>query len=148
MRVNDTPARPDIKVYENFTVSWDMNAGWAFHSEAVLDDAEEEEEEREAQETQEREMQTTSGPAEVSAKKEPKAAGREVQVLANGRLVSLSGKANYVFVDIFDFIDFDLKDSRGRTIVTLLNGRNADYMEGISDGDSIEIYWEESEKKS
>lgn len=151
LRVNDTPARPDTRVYENFTVSWDMNAGWAFHSETISDDTEEEEEKEEAgeaEEAPEREVPTASRPAEVSAKKEPKAAGREVQVLANGRLVSLSGKANYVFVDIFDFIDFDLKDSRGRTIVTLLNGRNADYMEGISDGDSIEIYWEESEKKS
>ena len=44
--------------------------------------------------------------------------------------------------DSIEFIDFDLKNSGGRGIVTKLNGRNAEYMEPLKDGDVIEIYWE------
>ncbi len=131
LKVNDTPARPDTRVYENFTVSWDMSeTGYQSTPDSVED--------------------VTAKPraAAQHTQNKQQTAGREVQVLANGRTVTLSGKTSYVFVDIFDFIDFDLKDSRGRTIVTLLNGRSADYMEGLGDGDSIEIYWEESGKKS
>lgn len=44
-------------------------------------------------------------------------------------------------MDVFSFIDFDLKTPGGRAIVTKLNGRNAEYMEPIGEGDVIEIYW-------
>ncbi len=72
----------------------------------------------------------------------------ELTVTANGQPVTLKGKAGYVFVDIFDFIRFDLNDSRGRNIVTLLNGRRAGYMEPLGEGDVIEIYWEDRKERS
>lgn len=167
LRVNDTPARPDTRVYENFTVSWDMSGEWSFHS---TDYGEDEEEAAQASADSDAGNTDNAGNADGAGNTEsagnaetqrasggfaarqvqdkPQPVSRELQVMANGRLVALNGKEKYVFVDIFDFIDFDLKDSRGRTIVTLLNGRNADYMEGLADGDNIEIYWEESGKKS
>ncbi len=46
-------------------------------------------------------------------------------------------------MDVFDHINFDLKQSAGRAIVTTLNGRPAEYMEALNDGDIIEIYWKE-----
>ena len=66
-----------------------------------------------------------------------------ISVFVNRRPVTLSGKSSYVFVDVFFFIDFDLKASAGRSIVTNLNGRRAEYMEPLKNGDVIEIYWEE-----
>ena len=72
---------------------------------------------------------------------------RDLRVMVNGELVTLTGKAAYVFVDVFDVIHFDLKDSRGRAIVTKVNGHNAEYMEELKEGDSVEIYWEESGAK-
>ena len=66
----------------------------------------------------------------------------KITVIVNKLPVVLSGKSSYVFVDVFSFIDFDLKNSGGRGIVTKLNGRNAEYMEPLKDGDVIEIYWE------
>ena len=53
-----------------------------------------------------------------------------------------------MFVDVFDHIDFDLNNSQGRAIVTKVNGHNADYMETLTDGDNVEIYWEESRARS
>ena len=67
-----------------------------------------------------------------------------ITVFVNHQTVTLNGKTEYVFVDVFDYINFDLHDSRGRSIVTKLNGRNATaYMEEIHDGDTVEVYWEE-----
>ena len=67
--------------------------------------------------------------------------GNAVHVTVNGQQIALSGKKEYVFVDVFDHIDFDLSKPRGSGIVTKLNGRDAQYMETIDDGAVIEIYW-------
>ncbi len=69
--------------------------------------------------------------------------GEEITVVVNKLPVTLKGKSSYIFVDIFSFIDFDLNDSRGRAIVTQLNGRRAEYMEPLAEGDNVDIYWEE-----
>ncbi len=64
---------------------------------------------------------------------------------ANGRQILMQGKQGYVYVDIFDYIDFDIKQRpQGKSIVTLLNGRNAEYMEPLHSGDVINIYWEDT----
>lgn len=64
-------------------------------------------------------------------------------VIVNHTPITMQGKASYVFVDVFDYIDFDLGSaaSAGRSIVTNLNGRPAQYMETLTEGDVIEIYW-------
>ncbi len=67
--------------------------------------------------------------------------GDSLVVKVNGQPVVLTGKLKYVFVDVFEFIEFDLNDSGGRGIVTLLNGRQAEYMAELAAGDVIEIYW-------
>ena len=64
-----------------------------------------------------------------------------IEVMINGKLVKLTGKKEYIFVDVFDFIDFNLNDANGRAIVTELNGKTAEYMETIKDRDVIDIYW-------
>ena len=68
---------------------------------------------------------------------------QEMVVMVNKKPVVLKGKPNYIFVDIFDFIDFDLSSPKGQGITTTLNGRNAEYMEALAAGDVIEIYWRE-----
>ncbi|MCM1267563.1 MAG: rod shape-determining protein [Bacteroidales bacterium] len=62
-------------------------------------------------------------------------------VTVNGEQIKLEGKKAYVFVDVFEYIDFDLSKPEGSGIVTNLNGRPAQYMENIKSGDTIEIYW-------
>ncbi len=65
----------------------------------------------------------------------------DLHVLVNNEAVTLHGKADYIFVDIFDAIDFDLSKPNGRSIVTMLNGSTPDYMQPIKEGDKIEVYW-------
>ena len=64
-----------------------------------------------------------------------------VTLMVNGEPVTLRGKVSYVFVDVFDYIDFDLREPAGSRIMTQLNGRSAEYMEEIKDGDVIDIFW-------
>lgn len=66
-----------------------------------------------------------------------------IEVWVNGSTVKLTGKTNFIFVDIFDFIDFDLTASKGRLIVIKVNGEYAEYTRPLNNGDVIEIYWEE-----
>lgn len=126
--VNDTPAKPDTKIYENFTLNWQESG------EAVSGSAGE----------------TAAGKEETTSRNESQEAWEAdsaapdstVTVAVNGRPVIMTGKVNYVFVDVFSFIDFDLSAPAGRAIVTRLNGRNAEYMEPLKTGDVLEIYWE------
>ncbi|MDE7131090.1 MAG: hypothetical protein K2O65_04730 [Lachnospiraceae bacterium] len=64
-----------------------------------------------------------------------------VHVTVNGSQISMSGKKEYVFVDVFQYIEFDLSKPQGSGIVTRLNGRDAQYLETIHSGDVIDIYW-------
>ena len=65
----------------------------------------------------------------------------DIFVACNGAPIQMTGKGQYVFVDIFDYINFDRSKARG-LLVTKINGRSAMYMEEIHDGDVIEIYWD------
>ena len=70
--VNDTPAKPDTKVYENFTLNWDVNAVVSY------EDLEEETEE-DARKRREAKEAAAAREAEEEAKRlaESLAAGRD-----------------------------------------------------------------------
>lgn len=64
-----------------------------------------------------------------------------ITVIANGKPVTLSGKNEYVFVDVIDHIEFDLTKPQGKNLVTLHNGSRAEYMSVLNNGDVLEIHW-------
>ena len=64
----------------------------------------------------------------------------DIFVSVNSSPIKLTGKSSYVFVDIFDHIDFDRSRVKGN-LVTKLNGKAAQYMEELHDGDIIEVFW-------
>lgn len=140
--VNNKLADMDTPVYENFSVIWTLGQ---IEFEPVRDYGEDAEKElEEMPEAAEDEAETASGRVqEVQQEESPKAAVHKITVLVNKAPVTLEGKTEYIFVDVFDRIDFDLSRPRGKGIVTSLNGRQAQYMEPIHDGDIIEIYWQE-----
>ncbi len=67
----------------------------------------------------------------------------DMRVTVNGQPITLKGKTAYVFVDVFDYIDFDLSKPKGKSVAAILNGREAQYMETLSPGDRLEVYWRE-----
>lgn len=65
----------------------------------------------------------------------------DYEFTVNGKYITVRGmKKPMVFVDIFDYIDFDLSVAKGIINLTL-NGRRASYTETLKTGDNIEILW-------
>ncbi|NBG89173.1 cell division protein FtsA [Isachenkonia alkalipeptolytica] len=52
----------------------------------------------------------------------------------------LTNKWPVIFTDIFDHIDFDRKEAKGKLVMTL-NGRRAGFLDELQEGDHVEIYW-------
>lgn len=82
--------------------------------------------------------------ASAAVEERNEAAGNTVNVVVNGRPVRLTGKKSYIFVDIFEFYEFDLKASNGRAVITKRNGGNAKFSEELCEGDQIELGWQEN----
>ncbi|GKX66875.1 cell division protein FtsA [Inconstantimicrobium mannanitabidum] len=64
-----------------------------------------------------------------------------LKVIVNGKECILKNKKQYIFVDIFNFIDFDLQASKGM-INLQLNGEKASYTDVLKENDIIKIFWE------
>ncbi len=80
--------------------------------------------------------------AAAKEKEEPPVdSGKKIIVIVNQKPVVMRGKQNYMFVDIFDYIDFDTSRMQGSGIATLVNGKDAQYTQELYNGDKIEVYW-------
>jgi sulfur carrier protein ThiS len=65
-------------------------------------------------------------------------------VTINGKNTMLKGnKPQYIFIDVFNHIDFDLSSGKGNAVFKL-NGEKAAFTDAIKSGDIIEICWEPS----
>ncbi len=82
--------------------------------------------------------------ADAAAQKEEQPQEQPFQVVVNGETIEMKNKKEYIFVDIFDYILFDLSQSRGRMLVTQVNGEEAQYTQVLRPGDKIDIYWKDN----
>ncbi len=148
--VNDTAAKAETRVYENFTVSWNDEVMAEFDEEYRAEEESDfyqmqEQSTVEAEKVQENSDKQPEqvGVSHTEQSSEATTAPVQIVVFVNKKTVVLSGKHQYIYVDIFDYIDFNVSAtaSKGRTIVTLLNGSPAQYMEPLKEGDRIEVYW-------
>lgn len=64
----------------------------------------------------------------------------DMKVIANGEQIVLRGKESYIFVDVFDKINFDLTQIKG-SLMLELNEKEASYYDKLNEGDVIKIYW-------
>lgn len=74
-------------------------------------------------------------------KKEFDSDRKRIIIWVNDIQIEMSDKKDYIFVDIFNYIDIDTKNKKGR-IVLKINGSPANYADIIDDGDRIELRWE------
>lgn len=65
----------------------------------------------------------------------------EMWVMVNQEPVLLKGKKDYIFVDVFEYYDFDLTTPKGK-VKLKLNGKEAAYTDSLHHQDQLEIYWE------
>ena len=146
--VNNREADFDTLVYENFSIEWtpgnESFAGGYEEADASGSGAGTEAPDAGTAETDDTEY--PAGNTASEAKEQPleeEVHTTACNVTVNGEPVTLFGKERYIFVDIFERITFDLNAGGGRAIITLLNGREAQYTETLHEGDKIELYWEE-----
>ncbi|HEY5561236.1 MAG TPA: cell division protein FtsA [Clostridiaceae bacterium] len=78
---------------------------------------------------------------EASVKAQESVNSSNININVNGEIINLLGKDKYVFVDIFNYIKFDLTSTKGRLVLKLNEG-NANYYDHLKQGDIIKIYWE------
>ena len=150
--VNNEPAGDDTKVYENFNLKWGLKKQRASKKEDPEEEAQEPEKGSfdalpEDDGSYERSKQTKKEVKEEKEEKKPAASrkrtiSRSISVTVNGKSIQMSGKNEYVFVDVFDYIDFDLQNVKGTRLITDLKGHKAEYMEPIDTGAEIVIRWE------
>ncbi len=143
--VNNRAASFDTLIYENFSVDWTVDAYGAGKDVVASPIVEEEESKQEAiQESSvgESSVEETVQSAEeheaeeVVVEKEP-----GIDLVINGETKRLTGKKDYIFVDIFNVIDFDINASAGRPIITKINGMECGYSAPLHDGDRVDVYW-------
>ncbi|MDD5993920.1 MAG: hypothetical protein PUC49_03570, partial [Clostridiales bacterium] len=68
---------------------------------------------------------------------------RGMTVEVNGKKTLLPGKANAIFVDLFDVYPIDLTKPGGKRMVSRLNGMDiVDFSVPLHEGDHIDLYWE------
>ena len=145
--VNNNSADMNTKVYENFTVVMsktelvtsyeDLMKEETFYEET---DVEEKVADNDAKEIPADVINQMNSIDKEEVVEEAPVENKRVIVMVNRKPVVLHSKPKYVFVDIFDYIDFDLSTPQG-AIVTTLNGVQAQFMEELHDGDMIEVYW-------
>lgn len=159
--VNNKRADMDTLVYDNFNVIWTMeelqlsdfdkdieeekkaaeNADDLFEDSYDISEDEEYEDEPESDFLgDDNEVEPENGTDEVNGSDMARVG---VDVIVNSKPVHLSGKDSYIFVDVFDYIDFDLSKPQGKSVATLLNGVNAQYTDKLKFGDRLEIFWEQ-----
>lgn len=112
-------------------------------SESVIEDTKEEPaKEPEIKAAEKTEQRDDKKIPETKEKEEPPVdSGKKIIVIVNQKPVVMRGKQNYMFVDIFDYIDFDTSRMQGSGIATLVNGKDAQYTQELYNGDKIEVYW-------
>lgn len=128
--VNHVKADLNTPVYDMFSLEWIKNEEFLERNENVVKSTKDMKNE---EDTKIEDIETGG----IDEKR------NEIVVMANDKPVKLQGKNEYLFVDIFDYIDFDLTNSMGRGIVTTVNGKMAEYMQPIQDDDIIKVYWKE-----
>ena len=145
--VNNNSADMNTKVYENFTVVMSKTEFVTTYEELLKEESFYEESEKEENTEPEDVNKVSKEPVILTSTEEKNkipveapVENKRVIVMVNRKPVVLHGKPRYVFVDIFDYIDFDLSTPQG-AIVTTLNGVQAQFMEELHDGDMIEVYW-------
>jgi len=129
--VNHQSENLSCLIYENFTIDWTVAGEGQYHY-SVEENDEDQQQKQENSQKNDAMNDTMDNASEETI----------LPVYVNNKIVRLQGKERFMFVDIFDFIDFDLSRSDGRTIVTKTNGIAAEYTKELRAGDRLEIFWQ------
>ena len=147
--VNNKISSLDTLVYENFNVIWTLEK--LNLSDVTESDFDNEEIEfskylTKTTETEDNSISIENEENSTSNENEENSTGNETEkymtVFVNGEEIHLKGKDEYILVDVFDYIDFNLSKPEGRSVATKVNGQSALFAQTLNPLDKLEIYWE------
>ncbi len=96
-------------------------------------------------ETSDSKVSTTANKEEkrlkVSENSKVNSSEEAIYIIVNKEPLKLSGKKQYIFVDILDFYAFDLSKAGGSELVITLNGEKTEFTAPLKDKDIVELYW-------
>ena len=160
--VNNKQASLDTLVYENFSIDWETldfaSMDDSYESGEVSIPTGVEDSVGEADEAQgdgdlagdahvvgdlAGEAQGDSEDSNLSQSRDSGAKFASINVKINGNSYTLTGKKDYIFVDIFTVYPFNTNESNGRAVYTMINSSPCGYVDPLKDGDSVEIGWKE-----
>ncbi|MDF2590071.1 MAG: cell division protein FtsA [Anaerocolumna sp.] len=156
--VNHVPATLDEKVYENFSIEYDLNKGLTkdemeeliedikYDRDNAFDEYDEllatnDLDDNSNNSIDTREQVVVKIESNSAANTEETSENFDLYVVVNNEPVKLSKKNQYIFVDIFDFYPFDLSKVAGSELIITLNGEKADFTTPLKERDVIELYW-------
>lgn len=141
--VNNRSVELESRVYDNFTLDWTVLAYAVAAEEPEKEQGNAERADMAKDEESHGAVHLSGNGSEEAGTKNGAGVIQNIQVYVNNQPVLLTGKKDYIFVDIFDYYDFDLKAGNGRSIVTKLNGEDAQYVAVLKNGDQIKLGWKE-----
>ncbi len=131
--VNNREADMNTLIYENFSIEWTLTGFGLKDGDYVPEGIAVVEEDFEEKNIQ------------AAREIEPPKPKLTIHVTVNGQDITMDDKEDYIFVDVFNFIDFDIHEANGRTAEVLLNGKPCGYADPIKEGDVIRVGWKEKE---
>ena len=131
--VNNRPSGYDSLVYENFVIDWTTTSPVAYAGDYIVDDEEGMPEDYQAPPMEDAPVK--------DARTKIKIETVDLPVKINGKNMVLSGKKDYIFVDIYNLIDFDPNAGNGRPLVIRINGEKCGYADELHANDEVECYW-------
>lgn len=135
--VNNEPADKDTLVYENFNIK--LSEIGTETDYASLKDEDEPAAASDASDN--KDAKDNGGEAQNSAEKTEDEGAVSITIMINGKPVQLTGKKDYILVDLFQFYYFDRSNPQGNLVFNH-NGQPGEYTAPLNNGDVIDLYWE------
>lgn len=129
--VNNEPAGPEEKVYANFKIQYKILKDV---TEMTYKEFAEAENDTEADEDA---AQTLSGGISDGVDNSV----NSIAVIVNGTRIVMSGKKDYLLVDILDYYPFDTSVAGGNRLIITINDEPAAFTSPVAEGDIVRIYW-------
>ena len=132
--VNNRPSSKDSLVYENFIIDWTTTSPAVYSGDYLAEDGEGLPEDYEAGDIE---------PTITDVHTKIKIETVDMPIVINGKKMTLSGKKDYIFVDVYSLINFDPNEGNGRPLVIKINGEKCGYADELHENDEVEVYWQE-----
>ncbi|BCN30535.1 cell division protein FtsA [Anaeromicropila herbilytica] len=160
IRVNNTLAHLEDKIYANFTVQYEIDnqafqkvdvesisyeQDFAYEEGSYTYDDYNQNNSNQTEATNQNVLQEDIQQSKNDTKQDVNQQSlkqiEEIVVVVNGQAVLMNTKKQYILVDVLDFYHFDMSVSGGNSLVIRVNGEDADFTTPVKDKDNIELFW-------